>query len=123
MGIRIFINSDPIKKNGQLDLVVAWIHLIAENALELIVQEASKNNEIWTLFHVLGSSTNLDEIKKSVNVPDSCQYRQVQLGFILENGYSRWLTNEEISDGVINSLVNGNVKNIVGTIEPWNERP
>lgn len=112
-----------IQKNGPIELVIAWIHSYARNTLDTISQEVSNQTEGWRLFHVLGSSKDLDEIKKEVNVPDSCQYRQVQLGFILESGRSRWLTNEEISQGVIDSVQNDRLRHTVGTIEPWEKRP
>ncbi|MBL5768337.1 MULTISPECIES: short-chain dehydrogenase [Heyndrickxia] len=113
-----------IERNGPIELVIAWIHSYAENALEIISKEVSHWNEgTWSLFHVLGSSRNLSEIKSEINVFDSCRYHQVQVGFVIENGHSRWLTNEEISQGVIDSVQNDKLTNIIGTLEPWEKRP
>ncbi len=110
------------KKNGKIDLVVAWIHSIAENALNIIIDEISKNNRQLILFHILGSNADLEKIKDNLKL-DSCQYHQVQLGFIRENGYSRWLTNKEISDGIINSIMNDKPLNIIGLSGPKEQRP
>ncbi|GIP63126.1 hypothetical protein J32TS6_16810 [Virgibacillus pantothenticus] len=41
-------------------------------------------------------------------MPDSCLYYQIRLGFVIKGGQSRWLTNEEISDGVIKAIKNKN---------------
>lgn len=112
-----------IQKSGHLDVVVAWIHSNAENALEIVLQAMSNNNHNWKLFHVLGSRANLIEISRNIEIPDGCQYHQVQLGYILEKGNSRWLTNDEIADGVIDSIKSDKLINIVGTIEPWEKRP
>jgi glycerol-3-phosphate dehydrogenase len=112
-----------IQKKGTFDVVIAWVHSGVENVLELISEKNSKNNNKWTLIHVLGSSSDLKEIKSEVPVADNCLYRQVQLGFIIENGHSRWLTNEEISIGVIEAMMNDKLTNIVGVTEPYGKRP
>ncbi|RUQ31156.1 short-chain dehydrogenase [Peribacillus cavernae] len=112
-----------IRKNGDIHLIIAWIHSDAENALDIISQQNSKNNNKWTLLHILGSSSNLIETKRNAKIPDHCLYRQVQLGFIIEGGYSRWLTNEEISNGVIESIINDKLLSIVGVTQPWEKRP
>ena len=57
----------------------------------------------WELYHVLGSSSNLDEMLRKVPVPPECAYHQVQLGFVVEGSRSRWLTHDEISNGVIDA--------------------
>ncbi|WP_155591305.1 short-chain dehydrogenase [Lysinibacillus cavernae] len=113
-----------IEQNGPIELVIAWIHSNAESTLEIALSEIShENSGKWKLFHVLGSSANLRAIQKKINLLDSTQYRQVQLGFIMENGHSRWLTNDEISQGVIDSIQHDQLINIVGTLQPWEKGP
>ncbi len=112
-----------IKQNGEIDIVVAWIHSIAENALRIIANEVSKGKNGWELFHILGSSSNLDEIKKKTAAPTSCVYYQVQLGFKSEGTQSRWLTNKEISEGVIEAIKKKKKVLTIGQIEPWENRP
>ncbi|MGG0444303.1 short-chain dehydrogenase, partial [Bacillus mycoides] len=45
------------------------------------------------------------------------------LGFILEDTYARWLTHEEIADGVIKGIESKCTEWIVGRVEPWESRP
>jgi hypothetical protein len=47
----------------------------------------------------------------------------VVLGFVLEAGKSRWLTNAEISDGVFAAIAAQAPHSIVGTVEPWSAKP
>ena len=115
--------SDTIKKNGNINIVVAWIHSIAENALAIITNKVSKNQKEWELFHILGSSTDLDKIQQKISVPGNCLYHQVQLGFVVENNHSRWLTNKEISLGTITAIKTKQKQMIVGQLEPWEDRP
>ncbi len=101
------VNS-TISENGHIELVVAWIHSDAPEALKIIADEILDNSNEGELFHVLGSSSNLNAIKRRVIMPDSCLYYQIRLGFVIKGGQSRWLTNEEISDGVIKAIKNKN---------------
>lgn len=113
-----------IEQNGYIDLVIAWIHSYAGRTLECIVSEISPcRNGTWKLFHILGSSANLSGVHENLNLPNSAQYYQIQLGFMIENGHSRWLTSEEISQGVIDSIRHNRLITIVGTLQPWEKRP
>ena len=113
-----------IRQNGPLQLVVAWIHSTGKYALDIIAEETSKaGSQNWRLFHVVGSSTNLEAAINSVKIPTGCLYRQIQLGFVIANGTSRWLTHKEISNGVIAAIRHDKPLYIVGTVEPWERRP
>ena len=110
------------KKNGPIHLVIAWIHSTGQNVIPCLTECLSRS-EPWKLFHVNGSSSNLDEIKEKTKVPIRVNYQQILLGFKIENGISRWLTNEEISTGVIEAIAEDKFEQIIGTIEPWYKRP
>jgi len=104
-----------IAENGEPALVVAWIHSTAKEALDIVIQESASQNP-WKLFHVLGSRTNASVVKDTYRLDENCLYRQVQLGFVLEAETSRWLTNKEISDGVIEAIKEDNSYKLVGLL-------
>lgn len=112
-----------IQYNGKFDLIVAWVRTDAEKALETTIQLNTVPGHTWELIHILGSGRNLFDTKKRLPIPDDCIYRQVQLGFKIEGNQSRWLTNEEISSGVIDGILNSDAVNIVGMVEPSEKRP
>lgn len=114
--------DSTIGKNGPIDLVIAWIHSYAEHALHTISQIVSKDSEQWKLVHILGSSSDLEVVKNRVTIGENCSYHQVQLGFKIENSQSRWLTNDEIADGVI-EMLKGEipVAVVIGQMDPWEE--
>ena len=114
--------AKTIEKNGPIELVVAWIHSHAKEAISSI-NEVVNDRGKWELFHVLGSSTNLEEIKKGIPVNDHCSYHQIQLGFVIEKEFSRWLTHDEISNGVVKAIQEKVPKLTIGQIEPWDKRP
>jgi hypothetical protein len=112
-----------VENHGAVELVVAWIHSDAPRALGHVVSAVGEQNGEWSLFHVLGSSADLGEVKVSVHVPANCSYHQVQLGFVLEGECSRWLRNDEIAGGVIEAISAGREVSLVGVLEPWGMRP
>ncbi|MDQ0214021.1 hypothetical protein J2S13_000416 [Oikeobacillus pervagus] len=108
-----------INRNGAIDVVIAWIHSTAPNALKIIAKEVSISKSEWELFHVLGSSSDLKRIEREVTMTLSCSYYQVQLGFVIDGSRSRWLTNKEISDGVIEAIKKRNKILTIGQIDSW----
>jgi len=118
--------GDLMEKRGPANLVVAWIHDDEERVIGQTAEAiriAGGADFAWDLYHVLGSSSNLDEILRKVPVPPECAYHQVQLGFVIEGDRSRWLTHDEISNGVMECIENNRRRHVVGTLEPWEKRP
>lgn len=123
---RLFSSAihNSITTYGPYNLVDAWIHSNSRQIIDAISSEIRKiTNKEWSLFHVLGSSSNLEDILREMDYIENCDYHQVQLGFIIENNKSRWLTHDEISNGVINCIRSNSKKYVVGTLTPWSKRP
>ncbi|QSB09612.1 short-chain dehydrogenase [Lysinibacillus fusiformis] len=115
--------EETIAHNGPIELVIAWIHSYADTTLENISSVISNwNSGKWKLFHVLGSKVNVSEVQEKLKLLDRTQYRQIQLGFMMEKGHSRWLTHEEISQGVVAAIQHDLPVHIVGTLQPWEKR-
>ncbi|MFC4409694.1 hypothetical protein ACFOZY_04505 [Chungangia koreensis] len=108
-----------MEENGPIDTVIAWVESIV--TLEYIVNYVSISAESFRLFHVRGSRRYFEDQK--LTVPFNCLVRKVYLGFILSGNSSRWLTNEEISNGVLHAVQHDLVSSVVGTIEPYEKRP
>jgi len=118
--------TDVMKSRGPASLVAAWIHFDEERVIGQTAEAirlAGGEDFPWHLYHVLGSSSNPDELLKTVPVPASCTYHQVQLGFVVDGERSRWLTHSEISGGVIEAVRGGLRRHVVGALEPWSRRP
>lgn len=113
--------KSTIDRNGPITLVVAWIHSSAKHALSLICKELEFSSEPYSLFHILGSKASRMTMQKIGGA--LCSYYRIILGFILEDTYARWLTHEEIADGVIKGIESKCTEWIVGRVEPWESRP
>ncbi len=83
------------------------------------------NNGEWEIFDIKGSRASRPTENVIPNYPDQCIYREIILGFVYreENDRSRWLTHEEISEGVLNAIRLQQDRYIIGQIEPWVKRP
>lgn len=111
-----------IQTNGPIELVVSWIHSTAPQAPTIIDDVVSRHSHgEWRLFHVRSSTSYIS--RTPAKTSDTCRYRQVFLGFVLTEGGSRWLTDDEIASGVISAIEQDRTETIVGTLEPWDRRP
>ncbi|WNC16754.1 short-chain dehydrogenase [Brevibacillus brevis] len=113
--------SDLVRHRGPVDVVVAWIHGTAPDALAAIQRELMGQKKEWLLFHVCGSRAWIQP--PAVEEIAYCRYRRVILGFVTDAQSSRWLTHSEISRGVIRAMQTDEPLSIVGTVEPWERRP
>lgn len=115
---------EALAENGEVDLVLAWVHGIAPHAVQTIMDEVNRRQaKKWRLVHVKGSSRSKEAIEKKEKANGSCIYQEVFLGFIVEESRSRWLTHEEISRGTIEAIENKTSRHLIGTLTPWDARP
>ncbi|AGT31286.1 short-chain dehydrogenase [Geobacillus subterraneus] len=109
--------SRAVQKNGTFALIIAWVHTDGNQALSTVIKKNSGHPGPWRLFHVLGSRADPAEAKSELCLPVACLYRQVQLGFVVEEYGSRWLTHQEISGGVIDAIRRDAPFHLVGTLD------
>ena len=128
--------NTSIERYGNISLVVSWIHSTAPEAPFLVAKEIDKYGKQFRFFEILGSAygnpankskrnsgieegSTLEDFNKLVNV----RYREIILGFVIEGNGSRWLTNDEISNGVIKAVETDIENSVIGTVEPWDKKP
>ena len=114
-----------VARNGPVELAIAWFHTLKIAAPRLLAREVRGR-----MFQVLGSATadpaRPHRLAAAAAVAEGlpeCQLRQVVLGFRVGDGGSRWLTNTEISGGVLDAVRADRSLSIVGQVEPWSARP
>lgn len=105
-----------LKHNGLFDRMVAWIHPDTPGAFGILHQVVTGD-----VLCVLGSADA--DPGFPARIPAAGEPREVILGFVREAGHSRWLTDAEISVGVLQALCSGEPRSVVGTVTPWSERP
>ncbi|GEM_PF-173942 len=119
-----------LESHAPFSLALTWIRPRAEllrAALDALVAPGG------TLIEVMGSRSILAGPNGEPSIasiradalahqPDIA-YAQVVLGFVRENGASRWLTHEEISAAAIAQMEMPLPRRIAGTLEPWDARP
>lgn len=119
-----------ITRSGPIDTALAWFHSVKLPAARRLAERVGAPGRPGRLVQVLGSATadpsRPDRLATAAGVAEGladCRLRQVILGFRVEAGRSRWLTDAEISGGVLDALRADQTLSIVGTVEPWSARP
>lgn len=114
-----------VARSGPIDLAVAWFHTLKIEAPRLLAERVQGR-----LFQVLGSAAadpahpwRLETARKVVGDLPGCELRQVVLGFKVEPDGSRWLTNDEISSGVLEAVRVDRVLTVIGQTQPWSAKP
>jgi len=108
------------------DLVVAWIHGRAPGARRALAQSvAAEGRFVQVLGSAHGDPSHPERLAEMAHAADGLpiDYSAIVLGFVMEGGRSRWLSNDEISNGVFAALESGAALSIIGTVEPWSARP
>lgn len=113
---------------GPASLAICWIHSEAVEAPFVVAGVISRGPSCCRFFEILGSAASQlarlgrDRSSEFRHFPNLL-YRQIILGFVIEPGGSRWLSHEEISEGVLNAVRSDRELSIVGIVEPWSARP
>jgi hypothetical protein len=117
----IQVLDEHIKMNGPFEQAVIWMRSTAAESFDALMSFLSNHSKTVEVFKVNGSSASRGALP--LNQYQSINMHQIILGFKIEHGESRWLTNEEISDGVITALTTGIPVTFAGITEPWDKRP
>ena len=111
---------------GSISLVVSWIHSAAPEAPSIVADSVGRESSSFRFFDIWGFLTedpwHVEREKRFLEM-EKILYRKITLGFVIENGVSRWLTNEEISSGVIQAIEKDKASFVVGRVEPRSAHP
>jgi hypothetical protein len=118
--------SRHLSKCDPPSLVVAWVH--NPSLGPRIANALTTPRYTCEFFQILGSAgrgptSQAAALKNQVNRRADLTYHQVILGFRRDGGHSRWLTNDEISEGVLDAISAKLPTYVIGTVTPWSERP
>jgi len=111
--------------HGPFRTALVWMHGRDE---ALRAQIAHHLADGGTLIEVLGSAASRpgafgEERERAMRGLPHLRYRQVLLGFMHQDGVSRWLTHEEICAAVLQAAKADTVVTVAGQVEPWRLRP
>lgn len=121
---------EALAAQGPFDLALTWIRPRAEllrAALDALIAPGGLLVEVMGSRSILTGNNGEPSIASlradALALQPDIAYAQLVLGFMRENGASRWLTNEEISAAAIAQIEAPQARRIAGTLEPWDERP
>lgn len=107
----------------RLPTLVFWAH--SPHRFPLIKELDRALEPPATVVRIWGSATRDPRMALShdEHVLENHNVRDVVLGYEQTAGRNRWLTNGEISDGVLKSLAEDTSMQVVGKIDPWKLHP
>ncbi|WP_026583915.1 hypothetical protein [Bacillus sp. J33] len=113
--------QEAIRQGGNVGLCICWMRSDAEKSFEWLKSYLGRSDNPVQLYEVKGSHASRERFTSSkIN---NLKWNRVILGFKREKGRSRWLTDQEISEGVMNAIKKGKELYIAGEVEPWDQRP
>jgi hypothetical protein len=118
--------SEAENKFGIIDTAILWIHSDGTITLIKLIEYLASRNKNVVIYHIKGSASYKPDAIKTPEIEsleNKLDYREIFLGFKNENGNSRWLTDKEISDGVVYAFENNLRNHTIGITEPWESRP
>jgi hypothetical protein len=110
-------------QRGTITLALCWIRGSAPEALAAVAAAVADGGR---LVHVLGSAARDPSTLGSdaLLAQERLRYQRVVLGFVIEGGRSRWLTDAEISAGALAAVDDPRLDpHVVGQLHPWSARP
>lgn len=119
---------DQIALYGPISQCIVWAHSSAKEVPGDLAKIIGESNIFCEYYHILGSNAkspnnDSDKLREYLESFFAGSYHQVVLGFKKEGMHSRWLTDQEISGGVVEAINCKENLFIVGQVEPWEERP
>ncbi|MEO0962613.1 MAG: hypothetical protein AAFY01_09330 [Pseudomonadota bacterium] len=113
------------ESHGPFTASLVWMHRRDESLRSHIAHQIADDG---ILIEVLGSAASRPSALGDVRVRHmkglpQVRYRQLLLGFVHENGQSRWLTHEEICASALEAFTSEDSVTIAGQVEPWSLRP
>ena len=98
--------ADAVRERGPIELAVCWIHTDAPEAPRVVGEAVAPGGRLVQVFGT--------QVWPLASVPEGVEYAQVLLGAVREGSASRWLTDAEISTGVLAAVDAGEPVAVVG---------
>jgi hypothetical protein len=113
--------KQAVRDRGMFDLAATWMRSDASDSFQWLLQYIAKDDKLTELYEIKGSHASREhfEGRDSANL----KWMRIILGFRLDGKRARWLTHEEISDGVLEAIRQKTSLYTAGVTEPWEKRP
>jgi NAD(P)-dependent dehydrogenase (short-subunit alcohol dehydrogenase family) len=91
--------------HGPIRLAIIWVHHDDAPSAPLAIAEfLADPADPCRLFHILGSSSMLRPEDAALRLIPGLLYHRILLGSVADGDTRRWLTDEEICDGVVRAI-------------------
>lgn len=102
-----------ISRYGSISKTILWVHSDGLQALPVVFELIEEKSTVW---QIIGSKAIAKAFRNQYKPSKKVTYNLIQLGFIRQHNSQRWLTNTEIADGVIRSILSGKEYSLIGEV-------
>lgn len=115
-----------VSDNGPADVTVAALGTVGSEVAVVIAQTLRDLAVFTEFFDVSGPAEDpLHAYQREgrLRTFENVRYRKIEIGFMVDNGNSRWPSAEEVTTGIINAVEQRTSKSLIGQLEPADLRP
>lgn len=116
---------DFVAENAPVGCAIAWIHGSSPDPALAVAEALLRHARDARYMDIIGSLRTHPELvsrgRRALFLP--LEYQAVLLGYAEDEDGPRWLTDEEISAGVLRALDGPALDHVVGRLDPWDGRP
>jgi NAD(P)-dependent dehydrogenase (short-subunit alcohol dehydrogenase family) len=109
--------TEAITILGPIDTAVCWIHKDAPQALPAVGAILQAQAAPCRLFHILSHNKGVGKADSLVTEAKNISYRTITLGYKVEGAARRWLTDDEISWGILEAIYENRIEAVIGQID------
>lgn len=114
-----------VSAQAPVGCAISWIHGSSPDPALAVAEALLRHSREARYIDVIGSLRSPPELvasnRRELFLP--LEYQAVLLGFAMEDGAARWLTDGEIAQGVLRAHDGPALQCVVGELEPWEARP
>lgn len=116
--------DEAIAACGPIGLAVCWIHGHATEAPRIVAERVQAGGDYFHMLPSAFAAPGADpDYWARVLGRYALTYHRVVTGWVRERHGVRWLTDAEISDGMIHAITQDLAHHVIGTVAPWSDRP
>lgn len=107
-----------------IDLAILWIHDTGKQFSENIKHFLFSHHPKTKVYQLWGSSSRnpleLSQTALHTSYPE--RYREIFLGYERTGSSTRWLTDQEISEGIVQAVETDESQSTIGITDPWSKK-
>lgn len=117
---------DALPGSAGFDLALCWMGSMLRGPLDLVAQRIGDKAHPPVFYHLVGSvaeDPSTPAFSREDLAAHGLIYRRIIMGYIVEDGRARWLSDDETCMGVLDAIDREQGEFVIGSVSPWDKHP